>query len=118
MKKFLRYIWQLPQNLVGLVVVLLTGARLNLDGYYYWRFHSGLSLGHYIFINREASIETIKHEEGHQRQSARLGWLYLLVIGIPSLIWACLKRIGAFKKVSYYSFYTERWADELACVRR
>ena len=118
MKKLLRYIWQLPQNLVGLIVVLLTRAKLNLDGYHYWRFRSGLSLGHYIFINREASIETIKHEEGHQRQSARLGWLYLPVIGIPSLVWACLKSIGAFKKVNYYSFYTERRADELAHVRR
>lgn len=118
MKKLLRYIWQLPQNLAGLIVALLTGARLDSNGHYYWQLHSGLSLGHYVFINREASIETIKHEEGHQMQSMLLGWFYLPVIGIPSLAWACLKGIGMFKNTSYYSFYTEKWADELAGIRR
>lgn len=118
MKKLLRYIWQLPQNLAGLIVALLTGARLDSNGHYYWQLHSGLSLGHYVFINREASIEIIKHEEGHQIQSIVLGWLYLPVIGIPSLTWACLKSIGMFKNTSYYSFYTEKWADELAGIRR
>lgn len=118
MKKLSRYIWQLPQNLVGLIVALLTGAKLDSNGRYYWQLHSGLSLGHYVFINREASIETVKHEEGHQIQSMVLGWLYLPVIGIPSLTWACLKSIGMFKNTSYYSFYTEKWADELAGIRR
>ena len=118
MKKLLRCIWQLPQNLVGLIVALLTGAKLDSNEHYYWQLHSGLSLGHYVFINREASIETVKHEEGHQIQSMVLGWLYLPVIGIPSLIWACLKSIGMFKNTSYYSFYTERWADKLAGIGR
>ena len=118
MKKLLRYVWQLPQNLVGLIVVLLTKAESDFDGHYYWQLRSGLSLGRYVFINREAPIETIKHEEGHQMQSTLLGWFYLPVIGIPSLTWACLKGIGMFKNTSYYSFYTERWADRLAGIRR
>ena len=60
-----------------------------------------------------------KHEYGHCRQSEYLGWLYLIVIGIPSLIW-CLcynaEKRGGLK--DYYKFYTEAWADKLGGVIR
>lgn len=46
-----------------------------------------------------------------------LGLLYLLVIGLPSLLWAWLHRYIAPDK-SYYWFYTERWADLLGRVKR
>ena len=48
-----------------------------------------------------------------------LGWLYLFVIGIPSLAWAIL--YGTIIKPStngYYKFYTEKWADRLGNVER
>ena len=38
-----------------------------------------------------------------------LGWLYLIVIGLPSILWAWL---GDDDKC-YYSFYTEFWANDL-----
>lgn len=118
MKKILLYLWQLPQNLLGLIVKSVTRTEKEFAGYYYWRFKSGLSLGKYIFINEKARVTTAKHEEGHQKQSQKLGPLYLLVIGLPSFVWACLKTIGLFKKTSYYNFYTERWADKLAGIER
>lgn len=118
MKKILLYIWQLPQNILGLIVKSVTRAEKGFAGYYYWRFKSGLSLGNYIFINEKARVTTAKHEEGHQKQSQKLGLLYFLVIGLPSFVWACLKTIGLFKKTSYYNFYTGRWADKLAGIER
>ena len=118
MTRIILYIWQLPQNILGLIVKSVTRAEKGFAGYYYWRFKSGLSLGKYIFINEKARVTTAKHEEGHQKQSQKLGPLYLLVIGLPSFVWACLKTIGLFKKTSYYSFYTERWADKLAGIER
>ena len=107
MKQTLLYLWQLPQNLLGLAVKTVTKAEKGFAGYHYWKFHSGLSLGRYVFIHEHALVELAKHEEGHQKQSMILGWLYLLVIGIPSIVRAGLKSLGAFSKVSYYSFYTE-----------
>lgn len=118
MKEFVLYIWQLPQNILGFIVKMLTRSKKGFAGYHYWKFYSGLSLGRYIFINEKALVKTAKHEEGHQKQSKMLGWFYLPIIGVPSFIWACLKRIGAFKNVSYYSFYTEKWADKLANINR
>lgn len=47
-----------------------------------------------------------------------LGPLYLLIIGLPSFLWASLKRAGLFRGRDYYSFYTEKWADRLAGIER
>ena len=78
---------------------------------------SGLSLGNTVFVKygRETYLNLWKHEYGHCKQSLYLGWFYLLVIGLPSLIWA-----WQYKAIqgSYYRFYTERWADRLGGVER
>ena len=43
-----------------------------------------------------------------------LGPLYLIIIGIPSISWAGLRRlIPTLKKINYYSLYTESWANKL-----
>lgn len=118
MKKVLLYVWQLPQNVLGLIVKTITRSQKTTTGHCYWKYHSGLSLGKYVFVNERASTETIRHEEGHQKQSRMLGPFYLLVIGIPSFVWASLRHFGLFRKKSYYSFYTEKWADSLAGIER
>ena len=78
----------------------------------------GISLGQYIIVSQFATDNTIYHEIGHCRQSMYLGWLYLLVIGIPRLAWAIL--YGTIKPSAngYYKFYTEKWADRLGNVER
>ncbi len=117
----LLYIWQLPQNLVGLLFLLvLTGETRHRLGsirfYFLDSFPGGITLGEYIIVGTRQQL-TVRHEFGHVRQSRMLGWLYLIVIGLPSALWAWLgERIAPMK--SYYWFYTERWADRLGGVER
>lgn len=125
MKNFLLYLWQLPQNLLGLFLVLLFDAEPEIcfgrKVYLVYDYNEdlclGISLGNYILYERgDETEEDIKHEHGHQIQSLILGPLYLIVIGLPSLIWAAFR--SSSSKKSYYSFYTEKWADKLGGVER
>ena len=62
-------------------------------------------------------LQRIKvHEYGHTIQSVLLGPLFLPVIGLPSLLWANLPACARYRRnrgISYYSFYTEAWANRL-----
>lgn len=128
MKNILLYIWQLLQNLIGLIVLGYCKLFLKniskeiykeIDYYYCEDFPGGISLGNYIIISSRNSL-TIKHEYGHQIQSQYLGPLYLFVIGIPSIIWAGLygTKLFPYEHNGYYKFYTEKWADKLGNVKR
>ena len=79
----------------------------------------GISLGNTIIVYQEDE-NVVKHEYGHQIQSMYLGPLYLIVIGLPSIIWAGLiyGHIVPRKPNGYYKFYTESWADKLGGVIR
>ena len=53
---------------------------------------------------------------GHTLQSLILGPLYLIVIGIPSTLWGFLPNLHKKRKdeqISYFSFFTEGWANRL-----
>jgi hypothetical protein len=123
MKNVLLYLWQLPQNLLGLLFLLFIRGeeRHSLAGisfYYCWGFCGGISLGKYIILG-EYYEEDVKHEFGHSIQSKRWGWLYLPVVGLCSLTWAGL--YGTLIKETlngYYKFWTERNADKLGGVKR
>ena len=123
-KNIVEYIWQLPQNLCGIVwrsvkknsIIARVGSTdaSEVDAQIYlMKSGGGLSLGKYIFISQTYKDQslTIKHECGHVRQSKILGPLYLLVIGIPSILHAYLNSyIGCCwkeGKYNYYHFYTE-----------
>ena len=118
----LLWIWQLPQNLAGLVVRLAWGwAATEYKGtsvVYASRFPGGISLGRYLVVNRPLAEDQDKwnHEWGHSRQSLYLGPLYLLVIGLPSVLWAWWW--NPHRGVSYYWFYTESWANRLGGVTK
>ena len=132
--KFIKAIWELPQNALGYIILKVTKAKRYSGFYqkgittniYSWKHNGGLSLGKYIFIPFKIGtplsygvMEYIRHEHGHSIQSKYLGWLYLLVIGLPSLIWCgCFEEYRVKHNVSYYSFYTEKWADKLGGVER
>ena len=129
MKKFLLNIWELPQKLLAAAVKKLSKAQLiseyNEAKIYYWKQQGGMSLSNNIFVPFEKYNQTtwqqnyIKHEYGHTIQSKRLGLLYLLVIGLPSFLWAWLgDKYREKNGVSYYAFYTEKWADKLGGVNR
>lgn len=131
---FALWIWQLPQNLLGLLLLAVYGCR-SIDRIEWmgtaprWipssmvflndRMRGGISLGRYVLINStlfSVDIRVAKHERGHSIQSMILGPLYLFVVGIPSLLWAAWWNHD--RGVSYYWFYTERWADRLGGVER
>lgn len=124
MKDFLKFIWQFPQNLIALIYreyLNGKGAILAIEYYkgiiiYYTKDTVGnVSLGDSIFISATASSRIVKHEWGHTRQSLILGPLYLIVIGIPSVIWASIhKKIAP--NTSYFDFFTEKWADKLGGI--
>lgn len=142
MKKFLNtlktvglYIWQLPQNLIGLLLIWYYKPNRkhiidnDVEIYFTNNFPGGISLGKYSIvqtyhyrkdINELLKRDTVRHEAiGHAKQSKMLGPLYLIVIGLPSLIWAGMYgTIIKPTKNGYYKFYTERWADKLAGISR
>ena len=89
----------------------------------------GISLGKYSLvnvchyrqdINESLKRDTVRHEAiGHAKQSLYLGWLYLPVVGLQSIVWASLYgRIVEPTKNGYYRFWTEKWADRLGGVKR
>lgn len=124
MKKFLLYLWQLPQNLVGLILTLFykfdsTVVHKDKIIRICHNFPGGISLGDYIFVSKK-NWNTIRHEYGHSVQSKYLGPLYLIVIGLPSIIWAGLygTKLFPYTKNGYYVFYSEKWADKLGEVNR
>lgn len=121
----IQLIWCLPQNLLGLFVFLITKMQGSKTEKYkdifvtYWKYSSGLSLGQFIFVPISTSNNTIRHEYGHSRQSLILGWLYLFIVGIPSIIWAgCFSKYRSKHNISYYSKFPENWADKLGRVIR
>lgn len=124
MKNFLKYIWQLPQNIIALIYLgyLIAENQISAVEKYkgakvYTKYSSGcVTLGNHIFVSSRATENTIKHEWGHTRQSLLLGPLYLIIIGIPSILWAVTHKTIATDK-SYNWFYTEAWADKLGDVK-
>ena len=130
-KNIAEWIWQLPQNICGIVwrnikkdsIITEVGNSMATSvnaKVYLMRAGGGVTLGKYIFISQtyQDQSKVIKHECGHSKQSDILGPLYLIVIGIPSLLhnivhYLCSK-IGI--KWNYYSFYTESWANKLVGI--
>jgi hypothetical protein len=130
------FIWQLPQNIIGLILVLFYRPEKKLiakNGNYVYLSRympGGISLGKYSIISRLYCIgktdeqiidlDVSKHEAlGHGTQSRWLGPFYLPVIGLPSIIWAGLYgSVIPYTTNGYYRFYTEKWADKLAGIKR
>lgn len=106
------FLWQLPQEILGFI--LSRGCRKedrNGISYYLWNFPGSISLGDFRILQDES---VLYHEYGHSVQSRMLGPFYLIVIGLPSLIWCTLRTYTTlFHDKDYLSFYTERWAERL-----
>lgn len=126
-----KWVWCLPQTLAALIYKKIV--KINFvyeeDGITIYEKTpeskmGSVSLGDSIFlhISHWNDEDVIAHEMGHCKQSDILGPLYLLVIGLPSFIWCTVIYPFMFvvlkKDVSYYSFYTEKWADKLGGVNR
>ena len=125
--RILQCTWGLPQTLLG----LLEFVRHYREPHYGYRGavvtecekNLNLSLGLFVFVAKEKTSSEgnrpdrmLAHEYGHTIQSLLLGPLYLVVIGIPSWLWCNLPYYQGKRKrcgISYYSFFTETWADRL-----
>lgn len=116
--KVLMFLWQLPQNLVALVMLPFLGKLKVVDKtkwctcYEGTKMQGGISLGSFAFVAPYYSNrpEIVAHElKGHTVDSRWLGPLYLLVIGLPSILNAWFDFTDC-----YYSFYTERLANKHA----
>ena len=139
MKKLIKniglYIWQLPQNLLGLILIMFYHPKhkhIMDDGieiHYSSTMLGGISLGKYTIVNTNhyrkdikdsLKRDTVRHEAiGHTKQSRIFGPLYLIIIGLPSITWAGM--YGTIVKRTtngYYRFWTEAWADKIAGVKR
>ncbi len=121
MKKILKaiftWIWCFPQMYVGLLVKIVTRAKKDGDHYRYNVNSGSVTLGTFIFLcpTHWDDDKVLRHEKGHTVQSYYLGWLYLFVIGLPSLIWCgCFEKYRQKHGISYHDFYTERWANKIA----
>ncbi len=115
LKKFGLYLWQLPQNIIGKILfILYSGTIINIDDNAKVKvspnMKGGITLGKYIVVRNH---KYIKHEYGHTVQSKYLGPLYLLVIGLPSILHAAVHKLWC-KNDDYYHFYTEKWANKLS----
>ena len=75
---------------------------------------SDFSLGDYIFALPDSTDKSLKHESGHSYQSQLLGWLYIPVMAVPSILHDLVRYIACKlgKEWDYYSFYTEKRADK------
>lgn len=139
MKRLLYFIvqctWGFLQSLLGFVIFLL---HIKNKHYFYhgaiiteWEDKSSVSLGLFVFITKEPyfyeklkdqyskdelSNRLLVHEYGHTIQSLILGPLYLVIMGVPSTLWGFLPSCNRKRKeqmISYFSFFTERWANYL-----
>ncbi len=125
--------WGLMQTLLGFIVFLKH--YKNRHFWYHgaivtvWESKTSVSLGMFVFVTsepffakkykgqiavEELSNRLLVHEYGHTIQSLILGPLYLIVIGIPSVLWGALggKR-RRDEQIPYGVFFTEKWANHL-----
>ena len=126
--------WQLPQSVIGTIVqyvyMHLQGDNIQVGvplmkkhpNYliavvFSSRMQGGISLGDTITLPYSSTFtiprSVMRHEKGHCLQSMLLGWFYLPIIGLPSILWASWHTLTKSKR-DYYSFFTERWANKLA----
>ena len=125
--------WGLPQTVLGFL--LLLGHRKDRHFFYHgalvtqWQGKASVSVGPFVFLTadpyfadkfagqytrEELSARLLVHEYGHTIQSLALGPLYLVIIGVGSTLWGwlpSLNRMRREKQISYFAFFTERWAN-------
>ena len=84
LKEILLYIWQLPQNLLGLIMLLFMRPYVSKEKYrgityvVSKKMSGGISLGNYVILSntyksKNVSQKTWDHEWGHTRDSRMFG---------------------------------------------
>lgn len=121
----LLFFWEFPQLILGLLFLIVLKKRISvrrsyrdINIYFVKGFPGGISLSYFIFLNSDemANSRVIKHEYGHSIQSLYLGWSYLIIVGIPSIIRAIIWNTLRLEDEKYYNAFPENWADRLGGV--
>lgn len=126
---FRQWTWEFPQTLLGFLVMAVLsvfsttekGRAFPLSGRVIVVKTFApifVSLGRYVILYYMAGTNTRKHEYGHCMQSAKLGPLYLIVVGVPSFTMAAISRVSKKFAKNYYKRFPENWADKLGGVER
>lgn len=123
----IKYIWMLPQNIIGFIFSLFSKSReMYNDCIICWvNLPIGVSLGKYIILwdklgsfgNKQKEL-SIRHEYGNYLQGIYFGPLYLIIIGIPSAFFNIISRFNPLFGEGYYKRYPENWADKLSGIVR
>ena len=125
--KILRWIWEFPQCLLGVLFIgwynVTYKETFNGIKIYAGKFPGGISLGLYILMDETSwkynRGQIKEHKYGHTRQSLKWGWLYLLTVGLCSVGWNALRKISRnLKSKSYYSVWPKSEADRLGGIIR
>ena len=115
------FIWQILQNLVGMVMWLyfkMRGDVVKIDAtkwstaYKSDYMSGGISLGMFCFVDKYSAKrkEDIAHElKGHTVDSRIMGPLYLFIIGLPSILNAAFDFTDC-----YFDFWCEKLANKHA----
>lgn len=133
--RVLQCTWGILQTTLGLLVFLfhIKDKHFSFHGAIIteWSAKSSVSLGMFVFVTKDPyfyeklkgdytkedlSQRLLTHEYGHTIQSLVLGPLYLIIMGIPSTLWGFLPFCNKKRReqnVSYFSFFTESWANTL-----
>ena len=118
----LLFLWELPQLFLGFFMYALLRKKITYRQSYrdasvfaVKGFPGGISLSWFIFINENeaADVQVVRHEYGHSIQSLILGWLYLIIVGLPSIIRASKWNRLKLDIKDYYRGFPENWANVL-----
>jgi hypothetical protein len=122
------FLWELPQNLLGLANLALQRAignvrrverargclMIELGG------EGGVSLGRFVFHGTRDSRyvplgpENADHEYGHSIQSRWLGPLYLALVGVPSVSRVVYARLYHARHGRRWARYYDGWPEDSA----
>lgn len=133
MKDALLFFWQLPQWLLGALCWAFYCLKDGRKAEGMWVYcgteriarlcvvrigrRAAFTLGDWVFFDREWFLDggrrvkvkdAVRHEVGHVGQSRILGWLYLPVIALPSVV------MTAIAPNMVQRFYFEAWANRLS----
>ena len=134
--KFFQLTWGILQSSAGFAVFLI---NIKKEHFTYhgavvtkWSLYSSVSLGLFIFVAKdypahcengrevytkeEMSRRLLVHEYGHTIQSLIFGPFYLIVMGLPSIVWAgfpSCRKLRRQKHIPYTTFFTECFANYL-----
>lgn len=123
-------IWQLPQILVGLVMLALFRNKTSYTNPHnhitVWNINCHRAFGTACFSTGPFIItcddyvddEILRHESGHSLSSIRTGWFYHIIISIPSLYFFWYRRVKNKDMNWYYSCWTENAAERNGMTNR